>query len=258
MSAVSLPPPLPTTPHSVDSPTLQPNHSPVHFARRQAQHTSPLRPTSSPPPSPIEHHITSQYFVCHSLLSKHQHRPAHTMSLPHPASKPPFPDCRICQSASTTPTAPLISPCACRGTCTYVHAACLEEWITRRMRSGLPLSRALICELCHTVYAHDAHIPCPAYFFVGSGAWRRWAHVAYATLIARRLAAEIRLTVTLAREMWKGCADRKRGGAAALAVMTAAHYALFLAIDIRLLWRAFRSWREGACRIVVRDRRQGE
>lgn len=82
--------------------------------------------------------------------------------------------------------------------------------------------------------------------------------MAYATLIARRLAAEIRLTLALAKEMCKGCAGRKKGGEAALAVMTAAHYALFLAIDIRLLWRAFRNWREGACRVVVRDRRQGE
>lgn len=221
----------------------------------QKQQTNKKKNTVHPPTTA---HLT--HLEPHPPNQPHLTSPHLTliMSISPPTSKHPFPDCRICQSASTTPSTPLISPCACRGTCTYVHAACLEEWITRRMRSGLPLSRALICELCHTVYAHDAHVPSAAYFFIGKGAWKQWAHVAYATLIARRLAAEVRLTVALARDMWKGCPDRKTGGKAALAVMTAAHYALFLAIDIRLLWRAFRNWREGACRIVVRDRRQGE
>jgi len=56
-------------------------------------------------------------------------------------------DCRICRD---TTDEPLISPCACTGTVSKVHASCLQQWIAARSGSGADNLR---CEICQTPYA---------------------------------------------------------------------------------------------------------
>ncbi|KAI6208226.1 Zinc finger domain containing protein [Aphelenchoides besseyi] len=54
--------------------------------------------------------------------------------------------CRICLSCQETKRTRLISPCRCKGSISYVHAACLVRWIDLNERK---LSRSVPrCELC--------------------------------------------------------------------------------------------------------------
>jgi E3 ubiquitin-protein ligase MARCH6 len=48
-------------------------------------------------------------------------------------------ECRVCRLS----TAPLYSPCKCRGSIKYVHQDCLTAWL--RQRGGIGTSK---CELC--------------------------------------------------------------------------------------------------------------
>jgi len=57
---------------------------------------------------------------------------SHQISLPQVASH----CCRICLHSDE----PLISPCKCRGSLTYVHLSCLERWLNENGQSS--------CELC--------------------------------------------------------------------------------------------------------------
>lgn len=156
-------------------------------------------------------------------------------------------ECRICHSASAPSALPPISPCECRGTLSYVHAACLEEWIVRRLNQGVSLTTATTCELCHSRIAHLVYPPKWWEFFCAQGAWRRWAHMGYALLIARRLLDEVRL---VARD------NKKRGGDMVVGMVGVAHYVLFLAIDARLLWTCFWKWRGGVLKVQVVQKNQ--
>lgn len=68
------------------------------------------------------------------------------------------PTCRICLSAESSATDPLISPCACTGTVGSVHTGCLKDWVSEK--------GSLFCELCHREYsdafqsALDVHTRC--------------------------------------------------------------------------------------------------
>lgn len=172
------------------------------------------------------------------------------------AAKPASSVCRICHSAATA-SAALLTPCGCRGTCSGVHAACLEEWISRRMRSGTPLPAASTCEICLSTYAHDLHKPHPLSFLLGRGAWRRWAHVAYMAFVARRMGYELGLVarvVAVALAPAKKPRTRDVVSRVAFSALMAVHYSLFLVLDARHLWGQFKKWRDAASRVVVKDR----
>ncbi|PAV67766.1 hypothetical protein WR25_04261 [Diploscapter pachys] len=53
--------------------------------------------------------------------------------------------CRICHSSSTTKNNPLISPCRCSGTLSFVHTKCLVKWLEM---SSPKMSPDPLCELC--------------------------------------------------------------------------------------------------------------
>lgn len=55
-------------------------------------------------------------------------------------------ECRVCRG-DEEPGRPLVSPCLCRGSISYCHQSCLEEWLS--------FSQKTTCELCHTEYAFD-------------------------------------------------------------------------------------------------------
>jgi hypothetical protein len=52
--------------------------------------------------------------------------------------------CRICLEED----APLVSPCACKGSSGYIHEHCLNKWIET--------SGSNTCEICHEEYAKEA------------------------------------------------------------------------------------------------------
>lgn len=60
-------------------------------------------------------------------------------------------DCRICQEEGDT--SDLIVPCACKGSCKYVHRKCLDTW--RETDTDESLTR---CPNCHTEYQFDIEI----------------------------------------------------------------------------------------------------
>lgn len=60
-------------------------------------------------------------------------------------------DCRICQEQGDS--SDLIVPCACKGSCKYVHRKCLDTW--RETDTDESLTR---CPNCHTEYQFDIEI----------------------------------------------------------------------------------------------------
>lgn len=58
--------------------------------------------------------------------------------------------CRIC--AGGEEDGPLISPCKCSGSMSYIHPECLQKWIEQRPNTAQG-EEALVCEVCHTRYA---------------------------------------------------------------------------------------------------------
>lgn len=181
------------------------------------------------------------------------------MQPPHP-SKPESHQalCRICHSGPS-PESKLVSPCSCRGTCSAVHAACLEEWITRRIRSGQTLHQASTCEICLQTYAHEVHVPSSWNFLLGKGSWGRWAHVCYIGFVGRRLLFETRVVVKILKSLVRA-EEKVKGrvgnvlGRMAFSSLMALHYGLFVVLDFRHLLAQFRAWRAVSCRVVVRDR----
>lgn len=158
-----------------------------------------------------------------------------------PPSSPSTAVCRICHAANET----LISPCKCRGTQAYTHAACLQRWIRHRATSQ-PSARALVCELCATPYRHVLSAPHPVRFLLGAAAWPRWAHVCYMAFVARRMLYELRLMLRLLRA--------RRRGRLGFSGLLSLHYALFLVLDGRCLWAEWQRWRAETCTIVLLDR----
>lgn len=75
----------------------------------------------------------------------------HGHDLPTKNEPPSVKECRICFSASTSPTAGsqgpmrmLTNPCNCKGSMSYVHESCLIQWLlARNIRK---------CELCHSEF----------------------------------------------------------------------------------------------------------
>ncbi|AFZ81211.1 hypothetical protein BEWA_006200 [Theileria equi strain WA] len=68
--------------------------------------------------------------------------------------------CRICLCDDDDASGPLITPCKCKGTLTYVHLACIRSWIKGRLNcydgNGSPnvsyFWQKLHCELCGASY----------------------------------------------------------------------------------------------------------
>ena len=58
--------------------------------------------------------------------------------------------CRVCYEEGTR-AAPLLSPCACRGSQSYVHVDCLRRW---HRHCGCPAQ--LTCPTCYQTYHGDA------------------------------------------------------------------------------------------------------
>ena len=63
-------------------------------------------------------------------------------------------NCRFCLGDTIIESDPLISPCNCTGSMTYVHYKCLEKWIKNKINFEVEngmliiLWENLICELC--------------------------------------------------------------------------------------------------------------
>ncbi|XP_027885295.1 E3 ubiquitin-protein ligase MARCH7-like isoform X1 [Xiphophorus couchianus] len=63
--------------------------------------------------------------------------------------------CRICYGDHSDAD-PLLSPCQCSGSLTYIHCSCLRTWIRTRLQSGSTLGAATRCEICtKTFYSVD-------------------------------------------------------------------------------------------------------
>mmetsp|Transcript_741 Transcript_741/g.1734 ORF Transcript_741/g.1734 Transcript_741/m.1734 type:complete len:360 (-) Transcript_741:217-1296(-) len=66
--------------------------------------------------------------------------------------------CRIClMEGPGGPDDPLITPCSCSGSISYVHLACLRHWMNARLNfaeslGGSYFYKQLPCELCKTPY----------------------------------------------------------------------------------------------------------
>ncbi len=74
------------------------------------------------------------------------------MLVPLPPVAPPPrepPVCRICTDPARADN-PLFSPCACMGTMSHVHVACLQAWIQSRYR--LSHAHPLRCEICNAEF----------------------------------------------------------------------------------------------------------
>jgi hypothetical protein len=62
--------------------------------------------------------------------------------------------CKICLCEEASESDPLVSPCACRGSCEMVHVGCLKNWINSKVRkevNGIALSynfSKFECEIC--------------------------------------------------------------------------------------------------------------
>ena len=56
--------------------------------------------------------------------------------------------CRICFEGAELPSHPLVQPCACRGSSTWVHADCLTKW----RRTSLKADAAYLCGQCEDHY----------------------------------------------------------------------------------------------------------
>ncbi|UKJ89635.1 hypothetical protein MACJ_002887 [Theileria orientalis] len=80
--------------------------------------------------------------------------------------------CRICLCNDDT-NGPLITPCNCKGSLTYVHLSCIRSWIKGRLNcstEGMPNKsyfwQKLTCELCGTVYPNKISIDNKEHDFV--------------------------------------------------------------------------------------------
>lgn len=172
--------------------------------------------------------------------------------------------CRICHSGGP---APLIRPCACRGTMRYVHTHCAEEWVQRRLRAGTPASLAAACEICREPYAHVLYTPHPLSFLFSPRAWRRWAHIGYMLFIGRRIVNELRVALSVltcaapsggvgvGKTQPKG---RDVAGGVAFSVLMAAHYAVFFVVDARHLLHQFRVWKASSAHVYILDKAVGQ
>ncbi|KAM8730627.1 uncharacterized protein AB9X84_000634 isoform 6-T6 [Acanthopagrus schlegelii] len=56
--------------------------------------------------------------------------------------------CRICHGAESLETNPLISPCLCSGSLSFIHLECLKTWIQTKIESGSELCVVKRCEIC--------------------------------------------------------------------------------------------------------------
>lgn len=59
--------------------------------------------------------------------------------------------CRICREEGS-PSRPLITPCACKGSVAHVHKECLDTWL--RVRPTARDAVAVVCELCGSEFEH--------------------------------------------------------------------------------------------------------
>ena len=65
-----------------------------------------------------------------------------------PAVTPPVQEeesfCRVCWGPETAEE-PLVRPCACKGSLTFIHKECLQQWIVRSQRTKCEVSSADDC-----------------------------------------------------------------------------------------------------------------
>ena len=77
--------------------------------------------------------------------------------------------CRICHDAASE-AEPLLSLCRCKGDTQWVHLSCLREWIRSpeplkaNFRALKLLQRALMCEICRTLYVSNPAVYLPELF----------------------------------------------------------------------------------------------
>lgn len=76
-------------------------------------------------------------------------------------------ECRICRDISQ-PDAPLITPCACRGSLAFVHSRCLLHWL--KVSHGAALHGRPLCTVCQQPFRFRA--PGLASYIIERPSWR--------------------------------------------------------------------------------------
>lgn len=89
------------------------------------------------------------------------------------------PECWICRDITSEP---LIQPCACRGSMSYVHASCVEQWIQHHRRNTVNDQRPR-CSVCHQEYHGEESHPGMSLFV------RHLCHGVFANLLRVMLMA---------------------------------------------------------------------
>jgi len=76
------------------------------------------------------------------------------------APPPPGACCYVCTDSESTPSDPLVAPCACKGGTKYVHITCLRQWATKDKVQGICTvikengDNCYVCSVCKTPYAY--------------------------------------------------------------------------------------------------------
>ena len=174
--------------------------------------------------------------------------------------------CRICHGTDN-----LIRAWQCRGSCTNVHAACLQMWVTHRQNGGMNMKEATTCELCLGTFAHRLERQHVGRFLLSRGAWRAWMHIAYLAYCCRRFCGagpSIMQALT-------GCTSSVNNNKAVIdqgsripgmrwqrgrtwpkqrmSAMLALHYRLLIILDARTVFSVIRRWRDKNTKIIVCD-----
>jgi len=76
-------------------------------------------------------------------------------------------ECRICRDIAQ-PDAPLITPCACRGSLAFVHSRCLFHWL--KVSHGAALHGRPLCTVCQQPFRFRA--PGLASYIIERPSWR--------------------------------------------------------------------------------------
>jgi len=96
--------------------------------------------------------------VSGSSAAMSSHTPASDHEMPQ-EDLPEEAECWICRETAT-PSQPLIQPCACRGSMSGVHAACVEQWIAHHRSSSIDASaEAPSCPVCRRPYRGTVQHP---------------------------------------------------------------------------------------------------
>jgi len=97
----------------------------------------------------------------------------------HSAHAPEEATCRICLFEGTDPEDPLISPCSCKGSISWVHLNCCKYWIKSKLDEaqddcGSFFYQPIACELCKTNFPMRVKQGTPSEWIIsGMERWRK-------------------------------------------------------------------------------------